>query len=689
MTRSRNRLADSLSPYLLMHANNPVDWYPWGEEAFREAQARDLPVFLSIGYAACHWCHVMEEECFSDPEVASLLNTHCISVKVDREERPDIDQVYMKICQVMTGTGGWPLHLFLTPDREPFYAATYIPKTSRPGMVGMMDLIPYLADIWKNQREKVHEAGDRIIQEISRITRTHQGELSETSIHQAYRLLAATYDPRYRGFGTAPKFPAVPPLFFLMRYYHRFSVDKAREMAEQTLRQMAVSGIRDPLDGGFHRYTTDTAWKIPHFEKMLSDQALLGAAYGEAYRLSPDPLYKTAAKGALDYVLAVLSSPEGAFWSSVDADSPGGEGAYYLWTHAEILTVLGEEAGDRFCRLYGVTRDGNIPGHGIPAGRNVLHAGRDPGEILGELGISSPEEWLEETYGKLLDARRRRPAPLVDDKVLTDWNGLAISALVQGYLVWGEEQYYEAAVRAATFFLETMVKEDGELFHHWHRGRTGSVGMGGDYIFLALALLDLFQADGDTKWIKAACHLVRYLDWRFWDTADGGYYASRDPGDLPVRLKDMTDHALPSVNGSAAVLMERLYRITGDREYDLKFAHLTGVADGMGGPASSGRFSFFCAAMERETGFRMLFLYPERSKDIQALLSEARTRYLPGSVLVPVSHPEEVSRFIPNLPGSPDTPAVHICGNGQCFEPLHSVDEFESWWKVSTIKPVN
>ncbi|MDD1724053.1 MAG: thioredoxin domain-containing protein, partial [Methanospirillum sp.] len=648
MTPSRNRLADSLSPYLLMHANNPVDWYPWGDEAFREAKARDLPVFLSIGYAACHWCHVMEQECFSDPEVASLLNTHCISIKVDREERPDIDQIYLFVCQMMTGTGGWPLHLFLTPDREPFYAATYIPKTSSPGMVGMMDLVPYLADIWENQRDKVYEAGDRITREISRITRTHQGEFSETSIKKAYEHLASVYDPRYGGFGAAPKFPTVPRLFFLLRYYHCFSVDKAREMAEDTLRQIAVSGIRDPLDGGFHRYATDTAWKIPHFEKMLSDQALLAAVYGEAYRLSPSPLFKTAARGALDFVLATLSSPEGAFWSSVDADSHEGEGAYYLWTHDEILAILGEDTGELFCRVYGVTRNGTVS-HGIPAGRNVLHVGRDPLGILAETGISTPEEWLAETSGKLLDARKRRPAPAVDDKILTDWNGLAISALVQGYLAFGEERYYEAAARAAAFFLETMEKEDGELFHHWHRGRTGSVGMSGDYLFLSLALLDLFQADGDTRWIEAAGYLVRYLDKRFWDAEDGGYHVTRDPGDLPVRLKDITDNALPSVNGSAAVLMERLYRITGDPEYDRKYARLAGIAGGVENQASNGLYSFFCATMERETGFRMLFLYPERSGDIKAILSEARTLYLPGSVLIPVSHPKELSRFIPDL----------------------------------------
>lgn len=561
----KNRLEGSLSPYLLMHVSNPVNWYPWGDEAFQEAKTLDLPVFLSIGYTACHWCHVMEQECFSDPEVASLLNTHFISIKVDREERPDIDQMYMVVCQMMTGSGGWPMSIFLSPNREPFYAATYIPKISRPGAVGMMDLIPYLADIWKNRRNDVNDVGSSVIRTVAQVSGPRSGDIFENVIHQAFKHLAEGYDPEYGGFSTSPKFPSIPQVLFLLRYYYRYSENKAWEMAEHTLWQMAVSGIRDHLDGGFHRYATDRAWKLPHFEKMLYDQALLAIAYCEGYRISHNPLFKTAGEGILDYVCTSLTDPEGGFWSSVDADIPEGEGAYYLWTIDQVTRILGEDDGTRFSAVYGLTQEGNVSGHGIAPGSNVLYPGRNPIDILKEQGLSSPEEWLTHALEKLRMGRKDRNSPVVDDKILTDWNGLMISALVQGYHTFENARYYNAAARGATFFLEKMIQPGGRLIHHCHHGKAGLQGMSGDYIFLASALLDLFQADGDMKWMNVIIQLMQQLDFRFWDSQEGGYYTSdADAADLPVRLMDLMDNALPSVNGMAALLLERLIRVTGN-----------------------------------------------------------------------------------------------------------------------------
>ena len=663
-----------------MHASNPVNWYPWGEEAFKEAQVRELPIFLSIGYAACHWCHVMEQECFSDSEVASLLNDNFISIKVDREERPDIDQMYMMVCQMMTGSGGWPMSIFLNSDREPFYATTYIPKYSRTGVIGMMDLIPYIGNIWKTRHSDVNDTGTNVIQAVTRISEPHPGDLSEGIIHQAFKQLAASYDPRFGGFSNSPKFPSVPQLFFLFRYYHRYSADKAWQMAEHTLRQMAVSGIRDHLDGGFHRYSTDRTWKLPHFEKMLYDQALLASVYCEAYRISHEPLFKTTAEGILDYVLNSLTDPEGGFWSSVDADSPGGEGVYYLWTAEEVMQILGEDDGPRFCKVYGIIPEGNISGHGIVPGSNVLHPGNNSIEILKEQGVVFPEVWLKNSLENLLKARSIRKIPAVDDKVLTDWNGLMISALVQGYNTFGSSRYYDAGVRAATFLVEKMIQPDGRLIHNWHKARTGLHGMSCDYLFLATALLDLFQADGDVKWMDIVTRLVHQMDFRFWDSQKGGYYISdTDAVDLPVRLMDTFDNALPSANGTAALLMQRLALVTGYSDYSRRYDQIIRMIGGTSGQNPGVILSFFCALIERQVGFRMLVLFPDLSEEIRDLLKETRSLYIPGNNIIPIFDKEKSSRIIPEIKEYPDKPALHICGYSQCYPPVYSKKEFDIW----------
>lgn len=679
-TDRKNRLAGEKSPYLLMHASNPVNWYPWGDEAFQEAKERDLPVFLSIGYAACHWCHVMEQECFSDKTVAESLNNNFICIKVDREERPDIDQVYMTVCQIMTGTGGWPLSIFLNFDREPFYAATYIPKKGRQGMPGMMELIPYLSDIWKNHRGEVNNAGKKLINAVIQVTTHHPDDFSEKTIHDAYASLSAGFDATYGGFSKSPKFPSVPQIFFLLKYYHVFSQKKAWEMVEITLRQMALSGIRDHLDGGFHRYATDREWKLPHFEKMLYDQALLAMAYAQSYQISPEPLFQTTGTGILDYVCAYLTDPEGRFWSSIDADSQEGEGAYYLWNYDEVMAVLGNDDGRLFCELYGITREGNVSGHGIASGSNVLHPGKNPLIALNDRRVSSPETWLSRMQEKLLIARSRRSYPAIDDKILTDWNGLMISALVQGFLTFGKRTYYDAAVRAARALQRTIIREDGSIYHHWHRGNTGQPGMSGDYIFLSQAFLDLFQVDGDITWMTATNQLMHQVTMRFWNPEKGGYYHSaNDATDLPVRLMDLPDGAIPSVNGAAALLLERLVRVTGDKTHAGQYHQLMRIAGGVSGRGSGGMLSFLSAYMEKKTGFRIIALFSDQSAEISGLLEKARTHYLPGSVIIPVVDPLSVSSVIPEVMAYPRTPALHICGETHCYPPVTSVKEWEKW----------
>jgi uncharacterized protein YyaL (SSP411 family) len=565
-----NRLAREKSPYLLQHANNPVDWYPWGEEAFDKAVREDKPIFLSIGYSTCHWCHVMERESFERDEIGRLLSDHFVPIKVDREERPDIDQIYMAVCQGMTGAGGWPLTVLLTPDRRPFFAGTYFPPETRFGRPGLKEILYQILGAWDQQRERVIEAAGQIVDAIRPQLLGSPGEpLDLATLHVGFEQIASRFDETYGGFGTAPKFPTPHVLTFLLRWWARSGDAAPLTMVEKTLQAMRRGGVYDQVGFGFHRYSTDAEWLVPHFEKMLYDQALLLTAYVEAYQATGRAFYGAVAREIAAYVLRDLRSPEGAFYSAEDADSEGEEGKFYVWRQDEIEAVLGAEEAAIFCRVHGIEAEGNWrdEASGRPAGTNIPHLEEESEPLAVTLGIA-PEELavrLERAREKLLEARGRRVRPHRDDKILLAWNALMISGLAKAGRALGEPAYLEAAEHALAFLTRTLVREDGRLLARYRDGDAAHLAYLDDYAFLAAALLDLYEGTFDPGHLDAAARLVGDMQRLFWDRDGGGFFfTGEDAEPLIARTKEIYDGAMPSGNSVAAEVLLRLGRITGD-----------------------------------------------------------------------------------------------------------------------------
>jgi hypothetical protein len=563
-----NHLIREKSPYLLQHAENPVAWYPWGEAAFQKAKEEDKPIFLSIGYATCHWCHVMAHESFEDEEVAAILNRHFVSIKVDREERPDVDQVYMSVCQALTGHGGWPLSIFMTPEREPFFAGTYFPKTGRMGMMGFIELLQRVAGLWRTDREKILTGSGEIRKALRK--EAHPG-FAETSLDlgvlkKGYAQLERTHDERWGGFGSAPKFPTPHHLTFLLRWFRRSGDPQARKMTERTLEAMRHGGIFDQLGLGFHRYSVDEKWLIPHFEKMLYDQALLAMAYTEAYLALGKAEYGKVTREIFAYILRDMTSPEGGFYSAEDADSEGHEGRFYVWKPGEVRSHLGKEEGDLFCRFFGVSPEGNFE-----EGASVLHIPR-PVEHFAAGEKMDPEELgkiLERAREKLLQVREKRIHPLKDDKVLTSWNGLMIAALAKGYQALGDPLFSDAACRAADFILGQMRTPQGRLYRRWREGEVAISGFLEDYAFLVWGLIELYEATFRVRYLEEAIHLNQLMIELFGDKERGGFFFSgKDNESLITRQKELYDGATPSGNSVAALNLLRLARMTGKMDLE-------------------------------------------------------------------------------------------------------------------------
>ncbi|MEI6633957.1 MAG: thioredoxin domain-containing protein, partial [Chlamydiota bacterium] len=558
-----NRLSREKSPYLLQHSHNPVDWYPWGEEAFRAARRERKPVFLSIGYSTCHWCHVMEKESFEDERVAALLNGDFIAIKVDREERPDIDRVYMEACAAMTGSGGWPLTILMTPDGKPFFAGTYLPKTARGGMPGLVELLERAGEAWRRDPAAIARAGEEITAALRRGAGPCEGPpLGGETIRAGFEQLRRAFDPVRGGFGGAPKFPSPHTLAFLLRYASTDSGGDALAMVEKTLDAMARGGICDQIGFGFHRYSVDAEWRVPHFEKMLYDQAMLAIACTEACLMTGSAAYEKTARGIFDYVLRDMTSPDGAFYSAEDADSEGEEGRFYVWTPAEVKGVLGEEDGEIACRYYGVTREGNFEG-----GASVLHISvpleefakrekTDPGKLHG---------LLDRCRERLLAARGARVRPHRDDKILADWNGLMIAALAKGAAAFDEPRYAASASRAADFILAKLLRPDGSLFHRYRDGAAAVPGFLDDYAFLSWGLLELYEASFETRCLADVLSLTGTMLRLFRDEPGGGFFfRAAGDGDLILRSKEAMDGPYPSGNSIAVWNLMRLGRLTGD-----------------------------------------------------------------------------------------------------------------------------
>lgn len=553
-----NKLIDEKSPYLLQHAHNPVDWFPWSDEAFEKAVQEDKPIFLSIGYSTCHWCHVMERESFEDEEVAEILNKHFISIKVDREERPDVDHIYMTVCQALTGHGGWPLTIFMNPEKKPFFAGTYFPKGDRMGMSGLITLLNRVTAAWNNNRTSLNDSSIKIHQAISQESETLDGELPPELIHEAYSDFKYSFDSTYGGFGSAPKFPTPHNLYFLLRYWRMTGEEYALEMVEKTLNSMYRGGIYDHIGFGFSRYSTDKKWLVPHFEKMLYDNALLAIAYLETYQATKKQRYADIARQIFTYVQRDMTSPEGGFYSAEDADSEGEEGKFYVWTPQEIKQVLGDEVGERFCTLYHITVQGNFEGHSIP---NLISAEPSPSE----------KGFLDECRKKLFDHREKRIHPYKDDKILTAWNGLMIAAMAIGGKVLREEKFTQTAEKAVEFIYTNLIRADGRLMARYRQGEAAFPAYVDDFAFLTWGLLELYETTYKPQYLVKALTLNDELLRLFWDDVNGGLYIyGSDSEQLISRPKEIYDGATPSGNSVATMNLLRLARLTGQHDLEDK-----------------------------------------------------------------------------------------------------------------------
>ena len=559
-----NALAGETSPYLLQHAHNPVDWHPWGKAALEQARQRDRPILLSIGYAACHWCHVMERESFEDEATARLMNELFVCIKVDREERPDLDDIYMQAVQMMTGHGGWPLTVFLTPDLEPFYGGTYFPPQDRPGMPGFCRLLASVAESFSEQRREVDEIAAQLRRRLQprRTPGSATELLGHDLVHRAAMELHDQYDPKYGGFGPAPKFPHSTSISLLLRYAWQHHDEDLLQEAVFTLEQMAGGGIYDHVGGGFHRYSTDARWLVPHFEKMLYDNALLAVTYLQAYQITTHDVFATVARETLDWVLRDMQSPQGGYYSTLDADSEGTEGKYYVWQRDEIIDLLGDQ-GEAFCAVYDVSAGGNWEG------AVILNRPKPLSSIAGELELSETQlqQTLERGRERLRAARRKRVPPGLDDKILVDWNGLMIAAMAFGYRVLGNSAYLESAIRAAEFVGSAMI-EDGRLLHTHRAGQTRLLAYLDGYAAMLGAYIELFEATFEPRWLRYARDLADGLIDLFWDHDDGGFFfTGTDHESLIARSKSAHDGATPAGNALAASWLQRLAALSGEQGY--------------------------------------------------------------------------------------------------------------------------
>ncbi len=673
--RKPNHLVSEKSPYLLQHAYNPVDWRPWSEEAFLLAEKEDKLVFLSVGYSTCHWCHVMAHESFEDLELARLMNDTFISIKVDREERPDIDQIYMRACQMMTGRGGWPLTIIMTPDKRPVFAATYLPKESRFGIVGLKDIIARIQDLWKRDRGQVLESAAKILGELWKVQAARPGKaLDESSLADAYHRLSAVFDLANGGFGSAPKFPTPHNLMFLLRYWRRSRDPSALEMVETTLQAMRLGGIYDHVGFGFHRYSTDAGWLVPHFEKMLYDQALLALAYAEAYQATKKEEYASTVREVLEYVLRDMTSPEGGFYSAEDADSEGEEGKFYLWTADELKNLLDEEEMKLLIRIFDISERGNFE-----KGRNILRLRtslEDASLVLKVPELELKERW-EKIRQKLFQAREKRIRPQMDDKVLADWNGLMIAAFARGAQVLNEPRYSDAARGAADFVLEKMRKPDGRLLHRY-KDEAGIAANLDDYAFLVWGLIELYETVFHVRHLQEALKLSSMMLEHFWDNAHGGLFFTPDDGEaLLVRQTEIYDGAMPSGNSVAMLNLLRLSHLTGKFELEKKAAAISEAFAGTVASQPLGH-TMFLSALDFALGpsYEVALVGTPEDIGIAKMLEALRSRFLPNKAVIGVFGDEvrKTAEFTQNLPQLGGLATAYVCANYSCELPTDDPD---------------
>ena len=665
-----NHLIHETSPYLLQHAENPVDWYPWGEEAFDKARREDKPVLLSIGYSACHWCHVMAHESFENEEIARLMNENFVNIKVDREERPDLDQIYMNAVQIMTHHGGWPMTVFLTPDAVPFYGGTYFPPEDRYNMPGFPRVLIGVAEAYRDRQDDIRETGTSLVSELKRISVAGGGDyaIEPELLDAAYVGIVRSYDSINGGFGGAPKFPPAMTLEFLLRTHARTGNQEALEMVSHTCRKMANGGMYDQLGGGFHRYSTDARWLVPHFEKMLYDNALLSRVYLHYFQVNGEPFARETVEGILDYVLREMTHADGGFYSTQDADSEGHEGKFFVWTMDEIRATLGEEDARIFAAYYNITEAGNFEGKNIP------HVTRSVEEVATELGISESElrASLDESKRKLFDLREQRIKPDRDEKVLTAWNGLMMASFAEAGVVLSRSDYTDAARKNALFVISNLYR-DGALIRTWKDGLAKFNAYLEDYAFLIEGLVTLFETTGEFRWLTKALGLAEIMIAEFWDEDAGGFFfTGKSHESLIVRSKDYFDNATPSGNSVAALALLKLSLLSGKEQYrNLATAILREVGDSIRRYPSGFGYALSAADFLLSTP-KEVAIIGSTPFDFQPLLAETWRGYLPNKV-VAASFGVDVIPLLENRTMINDLPTAYVCEHQTCKQPVTDV----------------
>ena len=672
---SENKLGEESSPYLLQHAKNPVHWYAWNEEALGRAKKENKPIFLSVGYSSCHWCHVMAHESFEDEEIAKIMNENFVNIKVDREERPDLDDIYQKACQMTTGQGGWPLSVFLTPDQRPFYVGTYFPALDSYGRPGFGSLCRQLAQSWKEKPKDVEKAADNFMQNLGKLQQ-HQApsEIDKSILDEAAINLLQIADTTYGGFGQAPKFPNASNLSFMFRYSKLSGISKFQKFALLTLKKMAKGGIFDQIGGGFHRYSTDARWLVPHFEKMLYDNALLPIVYSEAYQITKDPFFGNVVKKTLDYVIREMTSSDGTFFSAQDADTNGEEGQTFVWKKQEIEKILGQDS-EIFCIYYDVTDGGNFEGNTILA--NNINA-----SSLGfKFGKSEPEieNLISKCSEKLLEIRNKREQPGKDDKIITSWNGLMVSAFLSGYRITDDSKYLDAAKQSIDFFESNF--EKNHILHRTFKNAEPKLnGYLDDYAYMANASVDMFENTSQPKYLSFATNLANYLITHFWDDSTNGFFFTSDNHEkLIMRPKNNYDLSMPSGNSVAAYVLLKLYHITQNKQF-LEIAKKIIESQAISAAENPFAFGYLLNA---------LYLYYQKPTEItiingknSELVSSLRKKFLPESIMVLVesqNNLETLSKhsFFSGKEFQNDKTIVFVCKNFSCSLPLSDLSEIE------------
>lgn len=672
-TRISNKLIYEKSPYLLQHAYNPIKWYPWGDEAFTKAKAENKPVFLSIGYSTCHWCHVMAHESFEDEDVAKLMNDNFIAIKVDREERPDVDSVYMTICQAFNGQGGWPLTILMTPDKKPFFAGTYFPKKSRYNTPGIIEILNSVVKQWKDNKENLISSSEDILSELDKYFYAEADKvvLTSNTLVNGYNQLLSIFDKSYGGFGTAPKFPAPHKLMFLLRYYNDNKNSKALEMVEKTLDSMYRGGIFDHIGFGFSRYSTDDKWLVPHFEKMLYDNALLTIAYLEGYEVTRNPLYKDVAVKTLEYVFRELTSEIGGFYCAEDADSEGEEGKYYVFNPTELIKVLDEKDATYFNEYFDITPKGNFEGKSIP---NLIK-NHNFNKINSKINILNKE---------VIKYRSNRMSLHKDDKILTSWNGLIIGALGKAYKVLRDEKYLNYGQKALNFIFNNLISEDGRLLARYRDGEAKIKAYLDDYSFLCFGLIELYEGSFDVEFLKKALELNKDMINLFWDNENHGFFLyGKDGEKLIARPKEVFDGAIPSGNSVAAYNLIKLARITGDSKLEeMAEKQLDFISGHILSEEINHSFFLVAASFALNESKELVCLIKDKGDEnkIKDLLSETQSFNL-TTILETNENKEELEKIIPfikNYSYINNKSTYYLCKGKSCLAPVNDIDELRT-----------